>query len=75
MYEVAPLDTWGIFVQKREELLAIKMIQQFEDKLKDIEGNDKRVENPPKIFSVNHAESFNEWREVLYEKIVMAAKF
>lgn len=31
LYEVAPIDTWGIFVWKREELLAIKMVQTIND--------------------------------------------
>lgn len=55
MYDIAPLDTWGIFVWKREELLALKMLQLLGGINKDMEiGSDEsRIQNPPKIFTVS----------------------
>jgi len=55
MYDIAPLDTWGIFVWIREELLALKMLQLLGGTNKDLEiGSDEsRIQNPPKIFTVS----------------------
>lgn len=45
MYEVAPIDTWGIFVWKREEILARKLSQLFDEIIQKMEGSEKRCFN------------------------------
>ncbi|CDW79278.1 macronuclear development protein 1 [Stylonychia lemnae] len=73
-YEVAPIDTWGIFIWKNEEILALKMLQVFAEQVKLLDCLDKRMQNPPKIFTLSYAEDINEWFQYLKEKIVEQAK-
>eukprot|EP00347_Sterkiella_histriomuscorum_P008943 403343143 len=72
-YNVAPIDTWGIFIWKNEEILAIKMLQTFGELIKTIEGNEKRIQNPPKIFCVNYSDQVQDWIQFMKEKIVETA--
>jgi hypothetical protein len=70
------LDTWGIFVWKREELLALKLLQLLGDINKDLEEclSESRIVNPPKIFPVNSGGSIEEWKKEFNDKIMELAK-
>ena len=53
MYRIAPVDTWAIFVERDQDFLAQKMLENFGQQIIKIEGFMNSITKAPKIFRVN----------------------